>query len=75
MIVPKTGQGRTGAEIFAISKAIVVIGACPSYGCCSIEYFSSRLDLIPKFDLESIRFAETAYSVIVTVGTTFDSFG
>ena len=59
--------------MFAISEAIVVKVAYPSCGCCSIEYFASRLDLILKFGLESVRFAETEYSV-VAVKAAFESF-
>ena len=59
--------------MFAISEAIVVGEAYPSYGCCSIEYFASRLDLVLEFDLESVRFAETVYSVVATVKAAFES--
>ena len=60
--------------MFAIFEAIIVEGAYPSYCCCSIEYFASGLDPILKFGLESVRFSETAYLVVVTVRTVLDSF-
>ena len=60
--------------MFAISEAIVVGEAYPSYGCCSIEYFASRLDLVLEFGLEFVRFAETAYSIVATVRAAFESF-
>lgn len=59
--------------MFAISEAIVVKVAYPSCGCCSIEYFASRLDLVLEFGLEYVRFAETEYSV-VAVKAAFESF-
>ena len=59
--------------MFAFQE-VVVGGAYPSYGCCSIEYCASELDPVLESGLESVSLTETMYSVVVTVRTEFDSF-
>ena len=44
--------------MFDFQEVIVVGGAYPSYGCCSIEYCASELDPI----LISVSLTETMYS-------------